>query len=121
MTDARVHAFTDDALADHDAVAVADLIRKGEISAREAADAAIARAEKVEPELNAVVFAEYDRVEPATVIVTQRHRGSSGRDHGSGRTAACACAWPGEKLAVVAYQSVRPAAGHGRGCPPGTR
>jgi amidase len=67
MTDARVHAFTDDALSDHDAVAIADLIRKGEISAREAADAAIARAEKVEPELNAVVFAEYDRLEPSTV------------------------------------------------------
>jgi len=67
MTDVRVHAFTDDALADHDAVAVADLIRKGEISAREAADAAIARAEKVEPELNAVVFAAYDRLEPSMV------------------------------------------------------
>jgi amidase len=67
MTDARVHAFTDDALSDHDAVAVADLIRKGEISAREAADAAIARAGKVEPELNAVVFAAYDRIEPSTV------------------------------------------------------
>ncbi|HEV7649839.1 MAG TPA: amidase [Actinophytocola sp.] len=63
----RVHAFTDDALSDHDAVAIADLIRKGEISAREAADAAIARAQKVEPELNAVVFADYDRLEPSTV------------------------------------------------------
>jgi amidase len=62
-----VHAFTDDALSDHDAVAVADLIRKGEISAREAVEAAIARAEKVEPELNAVVFAEYGRLEPSTV------------------------------------------------------
>ncbi|HEY7597345.1 MAG TPA: amidase [Actinophytocola sp.] len=67
MSGARVHGFTDDALSDHDAVAVADLIRKGEISAREAADAAIARAEKVDPELNAVVFAAYDRLEPATV------------------------------------------------------
>jgi amidase len=67
MTDARVHAFTDDALADHDAVAIADLIRKGEVSAREVADAAIARAEKVEPALNAVVYEEYDRFEPSTV------------------------------------------------------
>src|SRR4051794_10570015 len=67
MTGARVHAFTDDALSDHDAVAVADLIRKGEISAREAAEAAVARAEKVEPELNAVVYANYDRLEPSTV------------------------------------------------------
>jgi amidase len=67
VTDSRVHAFTDDALSDHDAVAVAGLIRTGEISAREAADAAIARAEKLEPELNAVVFAAYDGLEPSTV------------------------------------------------------
>jgi amidase len=67
MTEARVHAFTDDVLADHDAVALAELIRRGEISAREAADAAIARAEKVEPALNAVVYDEYDRVQPSTV------------------------------------------------------
>ncbi|RZS34092.1 amidase [Herbihabitans rhizosphaerae] len=67
MTDTRVHAFSDDVLADHDAVAVADLIRRGEISAREAADAAIRRAEKVDPVLNAVVYADYDRARPSTV------------------------------------------------------
>jgi amidase len=67
MTGARVHAFTDDALSDHDAVAIADLIRRGEISAREVAEAAVARAEKVEPDLNAVVYANYDRLELSTV------------------------------------------------------
>jgi amidase len=67
VPDGRVHAFTDDALADHDAVALAGLIRKGEISASEAADAAIVRAEKVDPELNAVVYAAYDRLKPSTV------------------------------------------------------
>ena len=41
------HAFSNDVLADHDATALADLIRRGEISAAEAAQAAIARARLV--------------------------------------------------------------------------
>ncbi|HWE89132.1 MAG TPA: amidase [Pseudonocardiaceae bacterium] len=52
----RVHAFGDDALADHDAVALAALVRRGEVSAAELADAARARAATVDPALNAVVF-----------------------------------------------------------------
>lgn len=55
----RIHAFTDDVLADHDAVAVAELIRSGRISAREVAEAAVARVEKVNPALNAVELARY--------------------------------------------------------------
>lgn len=49
-----VHAFTDDVLADHDAVALATLIRAGEISAREVCEAAVKRAERVNPALNAI-------------------------------------------------------------------
>lgn len=60
-TDARVHAFGDDALGDLDAVGVAAAISAGEISALEAADAAIARAEKVNPTLNAIVVTDYER------------------------------------------------------------
>lgn len=61
MPGTRVHAFTDDVLADHDAVAIAALIRGGDISAEEAAQAAIARIQRVDPELNAVAFPAYER------------------------------------------------------------
>lgn len=56
-----VHAFTDDALGDHDATALADLVRSGSVSAAELTEAAIARAEKVQPHLNAVEIGDYDR------------------------------------------------------------
>jgi amidase len=56
----RVHAFTNDVLAEHDAVAVADLIRRGEISAREATEAAIARANKVNDTLNAIELPTFE-------------------------------------------------------------
>jgi amidase len=49
-----VHAFADDALADHDAVALAALIRSGKLSSAEITSAAIARSEKVNPQINAV-------------------------------------------------------------------
>jgi amidase len=61
MSETRVHAFADDALADHDGVALAGLIRDGKLSALEVAEAAVARAEKVNPTLNAVQFAAYER------------------------------------------------------------
>jgi len=48
----RVHAFTDDALGEHDAVGLAEEIRAGRVSALEAVEAAIARVEKLDPELN---------------------------------------------------------------------
>ncbi len=50
----QVHAFGDDALADHDAVALAARIRSGEVSRREVVEAALARAEKVDGVLHAV-------------------------------------------------------------------
>ncbi|MEV7395958.1 amidase [Aeromicrobium sp. NPDC092404] len=57
----RVHAFGDDALGDLDSVGVAAAIASGAISAREAAEAAIARAERVNPELNAIQHPDFER------------------------------------------------------------
>ena len=59
-TPKRIHAFGNDALGDLDAVGVAASIRSGEISAQEAVAAAIARAEKVNPDLNALSLEMYD-------------------------------------------------------------
>lgn len=61
QTGIRVHAFTDDALGDDDASGVAARIRSGEISAAEAVDAAIARAERVEESLQALAHPDFDR------------------------------------------------------------
>lgn len=60
MDETRVHAFTDDALGEHDAVALAELVAAGEVSPRELADAAIARANAVDDRLHAVTFACFD-------------------------------------------------------------
>src|SRR5215213_2755821 len=57
----RVHAFGDDALGDLDTVGVAAAIASGDISARDAAEAAIARAERVNPHLNAIQHRDFDR------------------------------------------------------------
>ncbi|MEW2414469.1 amidase [Streptomyces sp. NPDC046866] len=51
---ARVHAFRDDALGEHDAVGLAAAIRRGEVSAAEAARDAAERVRAVEGRLNAV-------------------------------------------------------------------
>lgn len=56
----RVCAFTNDALGTMDAVAVAEAIANKQISVAEATEAAIARAEKVNGELNAIVLKTYD-------------------------------------------------------------
>ncbi len=60
-TPSRIHAFTDDALGDLDAVGVAAAIAGGQISAREAAEAAIARAEAINPIINAIQVPDFDR------------------------------------------------------------
>ncbi len=60
MTDQRVHGFTDDALGEHDAVALAALVAAGEVSPQELASAAIARARAVDPKLNAVAYTAFD-------------------------------------------------------------
>jgi amidase len=57
----RVHAFRDDALSDSDAVALVERLRTGDVSASEVVDAAIARAEAVNPALNGLAFEAFDR------------------------------------------------------------
>jgi amidase len=59
------HAFCQDVLADHDATALAELIRSGELSPVEVTEAAIARAEKIEPSLSAIVVDDFDRARQA--------------------------------------------------------
>ncbi|MET9400144.1 amidase [Kitasatospora sp. NPDC002965] len=61
MADDRVHAFGDDALGEHDAVALAALIRAGEVRPAELAAAAAARAERIDAALAPVAFASYER------------------------------------------------------------
>ncbi|WP_459545316.1 amidase [Nocardia sp. X0981] len=55
MTD-RVHAFTDDALGEYDAVGLAEQVRSGAVSPAELAEAALARADSVNPRLNAIAY-----------------------------------------------------------------
>lgn len=66
MSQTRIHAFRDDALGDLDAVALAERVRRGEVSARELAEAAIARAEHVNGALNAIQLADFDRALAST-------------------------------------------------------
>jgi amidase len=55
MNQQRVHAFTDDdPLGDHDAVKLAQLIRKGEVSSSELVEAAIVRADRVQSILRGI-------------------------------------------------------------------
>ncbi len=54
--EARHHAFRDDALGDHDATALADLLRRGERSAAELTDAAMERIQAVNPALNGLAL-----------------------------------------------------------------
>jgi amidase len=55
------HGFTDDALARHDATALAALLRSGEVSASEIMEAAIARAREVEPFINGLAHDNFDQ------------------------------------------------------------
>src|SRR5882757_4659139 len=61
MSANRVHAFDDDALGEHDAVGIAERIRRGEVSVQQVAAAAVARAQRVDPSLRAVAHAAYGR------------------------------------------------------------
>lgn len=58
---ARISAFGDDALGDHDAVGLVDALRAGEVSAAELVEAAIARTEAVDPQLNGLAYEAFDR------------------------------------------------------------
>ena len=64
----RVHAFGDDALGDHDAVGLAEAIRTGRVGAAEAAEAAIARTEAVNPALNGLAYNAFERARQAIPV-----------------------------------------------------
>ena len=55
-----MHVFAADALGNRDATAVAETIRRREISATEAVEAAIARAERLDRRIKAIAFADFD-------------------------------------------------------------
>ncbi|NPC98506.1 amidase [Nocardioides sp. zg-DK7169] len=57
----RVHAFSDDALGDLDAVGVVEALRARRVSVPEVVEAAIARTEAVDPALGAVAHRAYGR------------------------------------------------------------
>lgn len=57
----RVHAFRDDALGHDDATALAERVRRREVSPAELVEAAIARCEEVDPHLGALVHTRFDR------------------------------------------------------------
>jgi amidase len=57
----RVHAFGDDALGSYDAVGLVEALHSGVVSVGEVVEAAIARTERVNPQLNAVAFGAFDR------------------------------------------------------------
>ncbi len=56
-----VHAFGDDALGDHDATSLAKLVLGRQVSPREVASAAVARAGRMQPFINGVHHADHDR------------------------------------------------------------
>jgi amidase len=56
-----VHAFGDDALGDHDATMLAELVLSRKVSPRELAAAAVARASRMQPFINGVHHPDYDR------------------------------------------------------------
>ncbi|TCK26702.1 amidase [Pseudonocardia endophytica] len=56
----RVHAFSDDALGDDDALGLVARLRRGEVSAAELRTAAALRADKVDPDLRGLVERHFD-------------------------------------------------------------
>jgi len=60
MTGKKISAFTNDALGNLDATAVAEAIAKKQVSVQEVTEAAIARAEQANKDLNAIAVKTYD-------------------------------------------------------------
>ena len=58
---ARMSAFTDDVLGTADAVELAGRVASGDVTSAELVDAAIARAERVNPDLNAIATWDVER------------------------------------------------------------
>ncbi|MBW4935983.1 amidase [Marinobacter sp. F4206] len=74
-----VHAFTNDALGTDDATALADRIRRRDVSAVELAEAAISRAQAVDLLIGGLVASDYDKaLEAARRIDTQADRTAAG-------------------------------------------
>ncbi|WHP07723.1 amidase (plasmid) [Acinetobacter corruptisaponis] len=65
-----IHAFTDDALGNHDAVALTQLLRDKKLSQKEIIEASIARAQKVDPSINAIEIDNYSRIRQANTPST---------------------------------------------------
>ncbi len=59
--DSEICTRAADAIADHDGTALARLVRDGELTAAEVTKAAIERAQRAEPSLNAIVATDYDQ------------------------------------------------------------
>jgi amidase len=57
----QISAFADDALGDLDAIGVVDALTAGRVSRTEVIEAAIARTEKVNPDLNGLAYEAFDR------------------------------------------------------------
>jgi amidase len=57
----RIHAFTNDALGDDDAVGLAQKVKNKEVSPEELVKASIARAQKVDPHLNAIITNTFEK------------------------------------------------------------
>ncbi|MCD6638831.1 MAG: amidase [Nocardioides sp.] len=61
----RIHAFTDDALGEHDAVGLVAALHAGEVSVPEVVEAAIARTEAVDARLGGLAFEAFDQAREA--------------------------------------------------------
>jgi amidase len=57
----RVHAFGDDALGDLDAIGLSEAIRSGRVSRADVVEAAVARADAVNPALNGLAYKAFDQ------------------------------------------------------------
>lgn len=77
-----IHAFQPDALGRLDAVALAEQIRLGHVSVKDVTEAAIARAEQVNPVLNAIALCTYDQARAWAASFPQNM--SNGPRHASG-------------------------------------
>ena len=71
----RVSAFADDALGTLDAVALSDLLRHKQVTAAELMEAAIQRAERVDQQLHAIEFRDYERARGWSFPETGRFAG----------------------------------------------
>ncbi len=91
----RVHAFTDDALGEDDAVGLVARLRAGQVSRREVVDAAVARTEELDPVLSAVAAERFEQARQEAVRTTTAGSPASRR---SSRTTAT---WPGSRRSTA--------------------